>query len=278
MMQKLPTIFKETLRSAWRVILAVSWTTFREILADRIYWMVVLFAGILFGVGILASQLNILNPQRVILDIGLSAVSICSSVVAVLLGSSLMIKEFERKTIQLAYSRPIDAYQFFVGKFGGLKLILVMNWLLLVGTFFFILWVMSDSTALFWSALSGAVVFGLVLGYLQALFVGALAMLFSLFSTTSVAVMFSVGFYLLGSNHGQLGALVTGLEGSWLRGVLKSLLLLLPNFEVFQIGTQAVYGIPLNLGFVLNALVYGILGTWFLLICGSYRAQKRQIG
>jgi ABC-type transport system involved in multi-copper enzyme maturation permease subunit len=57
-----------------------------------------------------------------VLDIGLASISLFAVVIAVFLGSSLLYKEMERKTLYVILPKPIRRYEFLLGKYFGIAL------------------------------------------------------------------------------------------------------------------------------------------------------------
>lgn len=101
-------------------ILAIAINTFREAVRDKVlYGVVVLACGVLVFTLALA-ELSLDQQARVVSDIGLASISLFSVVVAVFLGSSLLYKEIERKTLYVILPKPIERWEFLVGKFIGI--------------------------------------------------------------------------------------------------------------------------------------------------------------
>ena len=61
-----------------------------------------------------------------VLDIGLASISLFSVVIAVFLGSSLLYKEIERKTLYVILPKPIARWEFLLGKYLGIVLTAVV--------------------------------------------------------------------------------------------------------------------------------------------------------
>ena len=102
----------------WAIVL----NTFREAVRDRILHGVLgLACGVLFF-NLALGELALDQQLRVVEDIGLAAISFFSVVVAIFLGSSLLYKEIERKTLYVILPKPIRRWEFLVGKFGGIVL------------------------------------------------------------------------------------------------------------------------------------------------------------
>jgi len=246
--------------SLHRVILAVARVTFQEILRDKVLYNTVVISGLLFGVGVLASKLTFIRPDRVVLDFGLTAIAISNGFLAILIGSGMLAREFERRTILVALTKPITRIQFLLGKFVGLGGVLVLNSLLLSAGYLLVLRVLSEGGAIFSSTLGWAL---LLLG-VQSLVLAALAVFFSSFSTASLAVMMTFGTYVIGINCSQIRMLALKQDSAIVQGVLQFVASSIPNFEHFNLGLKVTYGLPILPQFILTSLVYG--STWILLL------------
>jgi Cu-processing system permease protein len=246
--------------SLHRVILAVAQVTFREILRDKVLYNTVVISGLLFGVGVLASKLTFIRPDRVVLDFGLTAIALSNGFLAILIGSGMLAREFERRTILVALTKPITRIQFLLGKFVGLGGVLVLNSLLLSAGYLLVLKVLSEGGMIFSSTLGWAL---LLLG-VQSLVLAALAVFFSSFSTASLAVMMTFGTYVIGINCSQIRMLALKQDSAIVQGVLQFVASSIPNFENFNLGLKVNYGLPILPQFILTSLVYG--STWILLL------------
>lgn len=101
-------------------IAAIAVNTFREAVRDRVLYGVFAFAiGILLFTLALA-ELSLGQRERVVMDLGLASISLFGVVIAVFLGSSLLYKEIEKKTLYVILPKPIHRWEFLVGKFGGI--------------------------------------------------------------------------------------------------------------------------------------------------------------
>lgn len=103
-------------------VLAVAINTFREAVRDRVLYGVVGMAlGVLLFTLALA-EVSLDQQRRVVMDVGLASISVFSVVVAVFLGSSLLYKEIERKTLYVILPKPIARWEFLLGKYLGIVL------------------------------------------------------------------------------------------------------------------------------------------------------------
>ncbi|MCA9600790.1 MAG: hypothetical protein KC417_02125, partial [Myxococcales bacterium] len=80
-------------------IYAVAINTFREAVRDKVLYGVLAFATAVLLFTLALAQLSLNQQLRVVLDVGLASISLFSVMVAIFLGSSLLYKEIERKTL-----------------------------------------------------------------------------------------------------------------------------------------------------------------------------------
>ncbi|MCM2321639.1 MAG: ABC transporter permease [Oligoflexia bacterium] len=255
------------------VIRAVGWVTFTEILRDKILYNVIVAAFLLFALSFVASTLTFLRPERVVLDFGLAALGISSMLIAVLSGAGLLGREFERRTIFVALSRPISRMQYVVGKFAGLAALLGVNWLLLAFVYLAMLLGQTGSFALI---LNPTLLVAVGLLYLQSLVLASLAIFFSTFSTTSLSVIMSFGLYLLGTNNSEIRLVAVKLDPGVVKSFLNGLATLLPNLEHFNLGLKVTYGLPVGASFAVGSLFYGMILTSLFLLAAGVLVKTRE--
>lgn len=258
--------------SFWAVVQAVAKVTFLEIVRDKVLYNVLLAAILLFGVGFLASRLSEMSAVRVILDFGLSALSISCLLVSVLVGAGMLGKEFERRTIHVALSHPINRLQFVVGKYVGLASVLFVNWFLMSVVYFALIFLQADSLNLSFT-LGSAV----LLVLLQTLVMAAVAVFFSSFSTTSLAVMFSLGIYLVGTNSSQIRLLAVRVKSEAGKALLNGIATFLPNLEHFNLGEKLTYDLPVTGQFVLTSVLYAVVVCSVCIVAAGLLVQAKEV-
>src|SRR5881394_1947679 len=112
-------------------IWSIALNTFREAARIRVlYGILVLVVGAnLFAV--VLGQLSINEEARVARDVGLAGISLFGSLTAIFLGVFLLYTEVQRRTIHAIVSKPIERWEFVVGKYLGMAILLSV----LVGVF-----------------------------------------------------------------------------------------------------------------------------------------------
>jgi len=101
-------------------ISAVAINTFREAVRDRVLLGMVgaTLAMLLFTLAI--GELSLNENARVVFDLGLGVISLFAVIVSVFLGSALLYKEIERKTLYVILPKPLHRHEFLLGKYFGI--------------------------------------------------------------------------------------------------------------------------------------------------------------
>ena len=87
-------------------------------------------------------QISIEIERLVVVNLGLTAVSLFGIVIAIFIGIGLVSKEIEKRTLYTVLSRPVRRWEFIVGKFFGLAGTLVVNtFFMAIGVFGALLYV-----------------------------------------------------------------------------------------------------------------------------------------
>ncbi|MFZ3265289.1 MAG: ABC transporter permease [Terriglobales bacterium] len=232
----------------------VAFNTFREAVRDRVLYNLVAFAVLLSGAAILVGEISIDIERLVVVNLGLTAVSLFGVVIAIFMGIGLVSKEIEKRTLYTVLARPVRRWEFVVGKFLGLTGTLVVNtFFMAIGVFLALLYVAHK-----FEKADIAVLVALYFIVLEFLIVCALALLFSSFSTPLMSAVFTFALFVIGSlaedlrgfariTHGLAGALATGVA------------YLVPNFSALNIINQAAHGDAVPGRLILYNTAYALL-------------------
>jgi Cu-processing system permease protein len=101
-------------------IYAIALNTYREAVRDRVLFGVLVFAAGVLALTLALGELSLDQQMRVVTDLGLASISLFSVVIAIFLGSSLLYKEIERKTLYVILPKPIARFEFLLGKYFGI--------------------------------------------------------------------------------------------------------------------------------------------------------------
>jgi ABC-type transport system involved in multi-copper enzyme maturation permease subunit len=248
-------------------IVAIALNTFREAIRDRILYLLLVFALIVIGVSRLLSLLTVGNEEKIIKDVGLSAISLFGVLTAVFVGVSLVFKEIERRTVYTLLANPVRRWQFVAGKFLGLLAVLALNVALMSTALFGILLLRGEPP---W-ALVPAVALILV----ELTVITAFALLFSSITNPILAALMTFAAYVAGHLSWSLLLLRAKLTG--LAGTLCDLAYwVLPNLERLNIKSEIVHDVPLSPGFVTLGLIYGLSYALVVLALACLAFERKE--
>lgn len=100
-------------------IFAVAMNTYREAVRARILHGLMALAVATCGYALVVGAYALRNQNKVVSDLGAASISLYSIVVAVVLGATSLYRELELKTIFPILARPIERWQYLLGKYLG---------------------------------------------------------------------------------------------------------------------------------------------------------------
>lgn len=106
-----------------RKILVLAKTTFQEMLREKIFYVAIVIATILFALSFLFGVLSFDEKRKILADFGFLGIELALMGVSLFSGSFLLIKEIEKQTCLLILSRPVSRDQFILGKILGVLMI-----------------------------------------------------------------------------------------------------------------------------------------------------------
>jgi ABC-type transport system involved in multi-copper enzyme maturation permease subunit len=216
----------------------VALNTFREAVRDRVLYNLVFFALLMMAAAVLVGQISIEIEQTVIVSLGLSAISLIGLLIAIFLGVALVSKEMDKRTLYALLAKPVRRWEFLLGKFAGLVLTLAVNTAAMALGLLLVMLYVKHSLQRSDAAVLVAVYFIL----LKLALVVALALLFSCFTTPLLAILFTVGLYILGLYVQELRNMPVEVLTPAMAAFTKWLSYLLPNFENYNVMALAAHG------------------------------------
>ncbi len=232
----------------------IAFNTFREAVRDRVLYNLIAFAVLLSGAAILVGEVSIDIERLVVVNLGLTAVSVFGVVIAIFVGIGLVSKEIEKRTLYTVLSRPVRRWEFVVGKFFGLTGTLVVNtFFMAIGVLLALLYVAHR-----FEKMDAWVLVALYFIVLQFLIVCALALFFSSFSTPLMSAVFTFALFVIGSLAEDLRGFAKITQG--LAGLLAmAIAYLVPNFSALNVINQAAHGDAIPGRLILYNTVYALL-------------------
>ena len=236
-------------------ILVIAQNTVRDAVRSRVLYALLFFSLVMIAASTVLATLSYVERDRILQDIGFSAIRFFGAAIAIFIGVGLVHREVDRRTIYTILSKPVTRAQFLAGKYLGLLLTLWMQ-LAVMGLGFF---------AVSWAA--GAPVdsghfIALGLIAVELAVVVSFATLFSSFATPFLAASYSLGLYMVGHLTRDLRAIGAGTESETVQSVTHWLHLLLPDLSAFNRVIEAVHGLPIPGAELGGALLMGV--AWSL--------------
>jgi len=219
-------------------VAAIAIHTFKESVREKVLYNLVVFALLLTGAGILLGSISVGINEILLVNLGLSAISVFGLIIAIFIGISLVWKEIERRTIYNVLSKPVARAEFILGKYLGLVLTIAVNTAIMTAGFYLALYWEKRKLGAEDVAPLEAVYFIL----LQLALVVGVALLFSTVSTPVLSAVFTFSLYVIGNLLGDLRDVGAQSGSSLARILLHTISLLLPNFGAFSAISQAAHG------------------------------------
>src|SRR6202171_2685058 len=217
----------------------IAFNTFREAVRDRVLYNLIAFALLLSGAAILVGEISIDIERLVVVNLGLTAVSLFGIVIAIFIGIGLVSKEIDKRTLYTVLSRPVRRWEFIAGKFCGLAGTLVVNTLLMaLGGFTAVLYVSHH-----FQRSDGWVLVALYFIILQFLIITALALLFSSFSSPLLSAVFAFSLFVIGTFAEDLRGFA-GLTKGIVRWLATGAAYLVPNFSALNVISSVAHEQP----------------------------------
>lgn len=250
-------------------ILAICINTFREAVRDKILYSLVFFALLMIGVGSVMDRVTIGQTDKIILDFGLASISIFGVLIAIFVGVGLVFKEIDKRTIYSIVSKPIERWQFLLGKYFGLILTLFVEVALMsVG--------LSIAMVLFSAhGLQTSFFYAIFLTFIELCLMTSVAVFFSSFSTPFMSGFFTLAVFVIGHLTQDLKAFSTRLDEMG-QLIVKVLFYLLPNLEIFNLRGWAVHGKEVPFEQISLAISYGFFYTMTVFVLAVIVFQKRE--
>jgi ABC-type transport system involved in multi-copper enzyme maturation permease subunit len=247
----------------------VALNTFKETVRERVLYNLVFFALLMTLSGLLLRQLSLNQDQKILKDVGLAAIDLFGTLIAVFIGVGLVSKEIEKRSLYPLLAKPLTRRELYLGKFAGLALTLGVNTSVMSAFTFLTLWMVGYRLDL--RLLEG--IYPLLLGFLVVV---AVALLFSTWTSATLAAVATVGVVLAGRYSDVIRNMRQVAPGAP-EPLVWVLYHLLPNFANFDFKDKVAYGDPV--GFVTLAFVtaYGAVYMALLLTLGLLSFDRRDL-
>ena len=251
----------------------VARNVFLEVIRDRILYLAGVFAVVMVMASVMLPEVAAGTDTKILLDLGLAAINLFTLVVAVFVGTGLVNKEIEKKTVLVLIAKPVSRFEIILGKHLGLAAVIGVLLLVQTGIFILILTVRQLEFP------AGSMLVAIAFMYLEMLLIIAVTIIFGVFTSSLLATLLSFGTYIIGHLSTFLLELSQLADTGSLKRAVEIMYIFLPDLERLNLKNDAIYGFgafsasPTTL--TINAL-YGLLYTALLLIIAGNIFNRRQ--
>lgn len=262
-------VFKEMIGSLKRT-LAIATNAFREVIRDRVLYLIVLYALVMAAAWRLLPEVAATTEDKMLLDVGLAAIDVLGSIVAVFVGTGLINKEIDKRTVLVLIPKPISRAEFIIGKQLGLSAVLGVLVALMTGIYLVFL-----SLAQISYPVVSILIAALYLFFKLCLLTG-IALMLGVFTSSLLATLLTFGVYLMGHSSRDLLALGNLSRNADIERLTQALYLVLPDLSRLDLKNLAVYGILPDSITLLSNAVYGLLYTVLVLAIAILIFSRRE--
>jgi ABC-type transport system involved in multi-copper enzyme maturation permease subunit len=251
-------------------IWAIAANGFREVIRDRILYFIGFFALLMAFALRLLPEIAVGTHQKIFLDLGLAAIGLLGVMVAVFVGTGLINKEIDKRTILVLIPKPLSRAEFILGKHLGLSGVLAV----MLGVMLVIYLLMLLGMKVSFQPLP-LIVSVFYLG-LELILIAAVAIAFGVFTSSILATLMTFGVYLMGHISKDLIQLGIISKNPNILAITKNIYLILPDLERLNFRNEAVYGLLPSADVLIGNALYSLVYTGLLLGISILIFSRRQ--
>ena len=263
-------------------IFAISINTLIELTRQKVFYVLLIFALLLIGCSVFMARFTFQQEFQILKDISLGAMSIFSSLLAIVATARLIPQDIEDRTVYTILAKPVPRFEYLLGKLLGVLLLLAISIALMSALFVVVLYVRERTVlnetlrqmsrapgeqldaavnAIRAAGLNIDILTGVAVIYLKACLLAALTLFVSTFATTNIfTVVVMVFVYFIG--HLQATAREYWLEyqsAGWVaRTFLAIVALIFPDLQAFNLVDEIVAGVAIPLVLLAKTALLGI--------------------
>jgi len=251
-------------------IWAIASNGFREVVRDRILYLIGLFALLLVIALRLLPEVAATTENKILIDFGLAAINVLGVIVAVFVGAALINKEIDKRTVLVLIPKPMSRAEFIIGKHLGLSAVLAVLIVAMTAIYLILLSVSQISYPL------GSILVSTLFLFLQLCLLAAVALLFGVFTSSILATLLTFGIYLMGNLSPDLLKLGNLSRNPNIQTLTQGLYLVFPDLSRLNLKNEAVYGILPSPMTLLSNGAYGLFYTVLLLAIAILIFSRRE--
>ena len=284
-----------------RRILALTSNTLTDLTRQRVFYFALIFALLLIASSVFMARFSFQQEFQILKDVSLGAMSLVSSLLAVVATARLLPQDVEDRTVYTILAKPVPRFEYILGKLCGMLLLLALSILLMGFLFMAVLFlreqaVLSETArqmaaapheqleaalrSVRQSAFNIDLLPAVATIYLKAALLAALTLFVSTFATTNLfTIVVMVFVYFIG--HLQATAREYWLlnqGGGWIVQTFLALVaLLFPDLQAFNLIDDAVAGTAIPLALFGKTMLLGLFYTTVYTLLGAVAFYGKEL-
>ncbi len=249
---------------------AVLQTTFRETIRNKILLHMLGFAIIMFCLAWMIGSWSLGESEKIITDLGLTITSLVGVIIALFAGIVLVWGEVDRGTILPVLAKPLPRWEFILGKFLGFSgsVLLVYFGMSLILLLQLIVLGRPCNAEFFWA---------IYLSAWEIIIVIALAVMFSSFTSPSLAALFSLMLFAAGRFSGDIRIFLQYNPETGSKPLLEAVYAVIPHLSYFNVRHAAVHALPIQSSQLLLSTAYGLVYCTIILVIAVLAFRSRDL-
>jgi ABC-type transport system involved in multi-copper enzyme maturation permease subunit len=218
-------------------IWAIAGNVFRETLREQVLYLTLLYSLILVAASFFLREFSSEGSGKMIVDTGIAAIEIVALIVAIFVGTNLINKEIEKRTIFVLVAKPMSRAEFVIGKHLGITGILALIVTLMAGIYTLILFLRGITFPVLEVLIACFFIFW------QLMLVAAIAILFGSFTSSLIAALLTLASYFVGNFSRDLLSLGEVSRNEAVQQITRTLYLILPDLSRANFKNEAVHSV-----------------------------------
>jgi ABC-type transport system involved in multi-copper enzyme maturation permease subunit len=259
-------------------IFSIATTTVGEAIRRRVLLIILMIGVLLLSIIPSLGVLSARSETSTMIGTMFAVLRGTSALIAIVLTVYMIPNEIERRTIYTILSKPVQRWQFLIGKYLGavfaLGLMILMMSLVMI--ILFQIFQQPEAGKLLELARQS------VLYFIEMCLLAAVAIFFSTFVTPLVNFFLSIGMWLVGTVLNPLYDSIQTNQGAspFMQGVAKFVTSILPNFANYDVKNPIInpgQAIQNETAYYLGTAGYGVLYITILIIAGILIFDRREV-
>ena len=270
-------------------IAAIASNTLTELTRLKVFYVLLLFACVLIGSSVLMARLSFQQEFQVLKDISLGAMSIFTSLLAIVATARMLPQDTEDRIVYTILAKPVPRFEYLLGKLLGVLLLLAISTLIMSALFLALLYSREHAAlaatnrqmaglpqeqlhaalqSIRDSTFNPDLLPGISVIFLKACLLASLTIFISTFATSQIfTVVVTVFVYFIGHLQGRRAFWLQGHSAGWLaRTFLAVVALLFPDLQLFNLADEVVAGAAIPLAIFLKTAALGAFYTVIYLL------------